>query len=186
MTPIKLHPCSFFFILDQRLAVNCCFPQMIILILILITKLACYDPGGVRGTIINGLKSIYQICLLQTGLYGEQACSKRGPFTDFRSSLIFWLSFGKNVLAQSISKIETLLKEEVWQLISRVWKISGHRYQRPKALVSDHPSQPCSMSFHKSVFLQNLTVAQVSGFRGSSFPYGLKGKLHSWKKLFQM
>ena len=27
MTPIKLHPCSFFFILDQRLAVNCCFPQ---------------------------------------------------------------------------------------------------------------------------------------------------------------
>ena len=89
MTPIKLHPCSFFFILDQRLAVNCCFPQRIILILILITSLACHDPGGVRGTIINGLKSIYQICLLQTGLYGEQACSKRGPFTDFQSTLIF-------------------------------------------------------------------------------------------------
>ena len=61
MTPIKLHPCCFFFILDQRLAVNCCFPQRIILIFILITKLACYDTGGVRGTIINGLKSIYQI-----------------------------------------------------------------------------------------------------------------------------
>ena len=154
MTPIKLHPCSFFFILDQRLAVSCCFPQRIILIPVLITKLACYDPGGVRGTIINGLKSIYQICLLQTGLYGEQACSKRGPFTDFRSTLIFWLSFRKNPPAQSISKIETLLKDQVWQLISRVWKILGHRYQRPKALVSDHPSQPCSMSFHKSVLLQ--------------------------------
>ena len=37
------------------------------------------------------------------------------------------------------------------------------------------------MSFHKSILIQNLTVAQVSGFTGSSFPYGLKGNLHSWK-----
>ena len=63
----------------------------------------------------------------------------------------FW---GKNAPAQSISKIETLLKDQVWQLISRVWKILGHRYQRPKTLVSDHPTLPCSMSFHKSVLLQ--------------------------------
>ena len=115
MTPIKLHPCSFFFILDQRLAVNCFFPQRIIIILILITKLACHDPGGVRGTIINGLKSIYQICLLQTGLYGEQACSKRGPFHRFSvdSYLLtkFWRK--KTAPAQSISKIETLLKDQV-------------------------------------------------------------------------
>ena len=78
--------------------------QRIILIFILITKLACHDPGGVRGTIINGLKSIYQICLLQTGLYGEQACSKRGPFHRFSVDSYLLTKFWKNPpqLSQSL------------------------------------------------------------------------------------
>ena len=99
---------------------------------------------GVRRTIINGLKSIYQIPSLlsiPSGLYGGKPALKED---------LSWISghfYQGGTKVYNTYWINPLqpIKGPSPTVNSGVLQISGHRYQRTTVSVSDDPSQPCSM-----------------------------------------
>ena len=147
---------------------------------------ACDDPSGVSRTIINGLKSIYQIPLLPPiWALWRQACSRRGPFMDFRSLL----SWTKVYNAYWTNPLEPI-KGPSPTVNSGVLQILGHRYQRTKVSVSDDPSPPCSMRSHHNAAVRfyglRTQVPWTKGLRlpSSKISINLINKVHClypWK-----